>query len=549
MEEKFSKQFEEMPLGSIMPVYKTVKFEKCPIDFFSGLSEQGRKENCILLESADILKKVGEKSLGSTEPCLKVSGTGEKFEILALNPLGERLLAFIEPRLSFCDSLQREKIRVSGELGPEKEILSEQDRLEAKSHFDILRAIAFSFKPFGDKLAVSSGLFGAISYDFVEQFESLPKARKDILKEPDYEMLFLDSLFLIDHKRKTIALIANAFKTGQNDEKEIERCLAKIGEMEQALEKTEAEREAQAIETNGKKGLKLETFCSRKEFLEIVEKCKEHILRGDVFQIVPSRTTVVETRARPLEIYRALRALNPSPYMFYMHTGNGSLLGSSPETFIKVKGNPEKKVEIRPIAGTRPRGFAKGKLDLELDSRQENELKLDEKELAEHTMLVDLARNDIARVSKPGTRHVDSLHNVEKYSHVMHLVSNVTGILKPGLDALHAYLASMNMGTLTGAPKVKAMELLRRYEKTKRGFYGGSIGYLTPNRDFDSAIVIRAMKVKKGRAFVRAGAGIVFDSIPEKEFEETENKARACLKAIQLAEKAGEVNKNECFYN
>ena len=168
-------------------------------------------------------------------------------------------------------------------------------------------------------------------------------------------------------------------------------------------------------------------------------------------------------------------------------------------------------------------------------SRFESELKLDKKELAEHTMLIDLARNDVARISKPGTRYVDEPFIVEKYSHVQHLVSNVRGILKDDLDALHAYLASMNMGTLTGAPKVEAMKLLRKYEKNKRGFYGGSVGYITPSKDFDSCITIRSIQIKDSIAYVRAGAGIVFDSIPEKEFEETEKKARACIKAIEKA--------------
>jgi anthranilate synthase component 1 len=263
---------------------------------------------------------------------------------------------------------------------------------------------------------------------------------------------------------------------------------------------------------------------------------KKHIVAGDVFQIVPSRTFRCSYAAEPFDIYKELRNLNPSPYMFYFKNSKGILLGSSPETFIKVEGEKEKTVEIRPIAGTRKRGIVNGRVDADLDSRLENELRMDSKELAEHTMLVDLARNDIARVSVPGTRTVDRPHYVEKYSHVMHLVSNVNGKLKPELDALHAYLASMNMGTLTGAPKVKAMELLRKYEKQKRGFYGGSVGYLTPSNDFDSCIVIRSMRIKNGEAFIRAGAGIVYDSIPEKEARETEQKARACIDAIKLSQ-------------
>lgn len=202
---------------------------------------------------------------------------------------------------------------------------------------------------------------------------------------------------------------------------------------------------------------------------------------------------------------------------------------------MRCAGDKEKKVEIRPIAGTRPRGMMNGKIDPDLDARYEVELKLDEKEVAEHVMLVDLARNDVARVSKPGTRVVDEPFVVEKYSHVQHIVSNVSGILKDDLDALHAYLASMNMGTLTGAPKIRAMELLRNMEKTKRCLYGGSVAYITPHKDFDSTIIIRSIHIKGEIAHIRSGAGIVYDSVPEMEFAETIKKARACLTAIEQA--------------
>ena len=254
-----------------------------------------------------------------------------------------------------------------------------------------------------------------------------------------------------------------------------------------------------------------------------------------MFQVVPSRTIISNYNAEPLDIYSKLRELNPSPYMFYINGRNGILLGSSPETYIRVDGDGQKTVEIRPIAGTKPRGTVGNEIDPDLDSRYETELKIDEKELAEHTMLVDLARNDIAKISKPGSRYVLNPFVAEKYSHVQHLVSTVRGKLKDDLDALHAYLASMNMGTLTGAPKVEAMKLIRYVEKTKRGFYGGSVGDITPSGDFDSCIVIRSMRLKGNKAYIRAGAGIVYDSIPGKEFLETEKKAHACIKAIQLA--------------
>lgn len=208
-------------------------------------------------------------------------------------------------------------------------------------------------------------------------------------------------------------------------------------------------------------------------------------------------------------------------------------MGSSPELNLRVSGNGERFVEIRPIAGTKPRGKIDGKIDHDTDFRYEAELKLDRKELAEHIMLVDLARNDIARVSEPGSRIVTELLTVEKYASVQHLVSNVKGKLAEGLDALSAYLATMNMGTLTGAPKIEAMKIIRELENTKRGYYGGSVMYLTVDGQFDSCITIRSLQVQGKTAYVRAGAGIVHDSVAKTEFEETQHKANSCLRAIR----------------
>jgi anthranilate synthase component 1 len=476
------------------------------------------------------MKKYGEKSLGSAMPCLKVSGKGKNFSILALNETGERFLSFIKKDLNFCDSLKVSKKEISGTLNPVRKNVSEAERLKLKTHADILRTIAFAFKPTEKPFVPFAGLFGAISYDFIDQFEQLPKNKNDALCDPDYELLFLDNLFLFDHETKKLFFVANALKTSNDNEKLFADC-------EKILENYEAALTAElpVRKQREKKELSFSTDTSQKEFEKIVETMKQHIIAGDIFQVVPSRTIIADFDCEPLDIYKELRNLNPSPYMFFFKDKDGVLLGSSPETFLRVEGEKEKIIEIRPIAGTRKRGILNGKIDFDLDSRMENELRMDEKELAEHTMLVDLARNDVAKVSLPGSRTVDKPHMVEKYSHVMHLVSNVRGTLKPELDALHAYLATMNMGTLTGAPKIKAMELIREQEKTARGFYGGALGYLTPNKDFDSCIIIRSMRLKNNKAFVRAGAGIVFDSIPEKEFQETENKAKACLEAIRLA--------------
>ncbi|MEK6946273.1 MAG: anthranilate synthase component I family protein, partial [Nanoarchaeota archaeon] len=392
-----------------------------------------------------------------------------------------------------------------------------------------LRAIAFKFKPTTNPFIPYAGLFGAISYDFIDQFEDLPENKDDVLKDPDYVLYFLDNLFMVDHKEQKTYFVANALVT-EDFEETYSECVSKIQNYKDLVnEKLDSSK----INNNLKKSnINFESDTTKEEFIEQVNEIKTHILAGDVYQCVISRTISTEFNGNSFDIYKKLREVNPSPYMFFINGGDGIVLGASPEMNLRVQDNI---VEIRPIAGTKPRGIINNKIDFDLDSRYETELKTDAKEIAEHTMLVDLARNDIARISKPGTRYVDEPYTIEKYSHVQHLVSNVSGILKDDLDALHAYLATMNMGTLTGAPKVEAMKLIRLYEKTKRGFYGGAVGYLTPSGDMDSAILIRSIRIKNNKAYVRVGAGIVYDSNPESEFVETERKARACLKAIESA--------------
>jgi anthranilate synthase component 1 len=251
--------------------------------------------------------------------------------------------------------------------------------------------------------------------------------------------------------------------------------------------------------------------------------------------MTPSRTFTAPC-PDPFEAYVRLRAANPSPYMFFVRSPDAVLLGASPETAVRVSGAP-RTVSLRPIAGTAPRGrTSDGGIDRELDARLQAALLTDAKELAEHMMLVDLARNDVARVSRAGTRRVSQLLTVDRYQHVMHLVSEVEGELAPGLDALHAYAASLNMGTLVGAPKIRAAELLRQHEPSKRGPYGGAVGYLTHGGELDTAIVIRSAFVRAGVAHVRAGAGVVLDSDPASEAAETRRKAQAVLEAVTGAE-------------
>ncbi|HIH09828.1 MAG TPA: anthranilate synthase component 1 [Candidatus Diapherotrites archaeon] len=524
--------------GSIVTIHEGMDFDSDELGYFMKLSDYGRKKDCILLESADVITKYGEKSIGSASPCVKVRGRGRNFEVIALNPLGEKFLQGIRGNFGFCKNVKVSAAKISGQIPLMDPLLSEGERLRAITMMDVLRKVAFGLSPANRPFTVSGGLMGAIAYDFIDQFENLPQGRKDVLKEPDFEMNFYDNLFIVDHLAKKISFVANAMLfDGSREEKDFElsRCAGIIKSYKDALHAKMPVGKMPA----GKKS-KVSSDTSRQGFMKMVSRLKKNVLCGDVFQAVASRTLIAPFTAEPLDIYLQLRSLNPSPYMFYFNSGSGILLGSSPETFLKVESSPDgpRMIEIRPIAGTKPRGFdAKGNIDPDLDSRFEAELKNDPKELAEHTMLIDLARNDVARVSEPGSRVCENPYTIVKYSHVQHLVSTVRGRLKGGLDALHAYLASMNMGTLTGAPKVEAMKLLRRIEKTRRGFYGGSIGYLTPSGDFDCAIIIRSMKLQNGKAYIRAGAGIVHDSVPEQEFLETERKARACLEALEIAER------------
>ena len=530
--EYFNALLKQVKVGSLVPLYKKIDKAIDPVDLFERLSDYGRKENCILLESAAIVQKYGDNSIGSADPCIRLSGKEDSFSIIAFNELGERILAFIKEDLGFCNEIKITKGEIKGKLRPQRENVSEEERLKLKTHMDIIRVLAFRFQPVFKPFVSYGGLFGAISYDFIDQFEDLPKNSTDELNENDYEFFFLDNLFFVDHKNNATYFVANAIKTDEDHERLFDECLNKIESYEKILE------EKKDIKKN-KPQVKVKEFyadTTRKEFITNVEKIKEHINNGDIFQCVYSRTIKCNCTDEPLQIYKALKQINPSPYMFYQNFGASILLGASPEMSLRVEGSDDMKIaEIRPIAGTRPRGIINGSIDPELDSRYEIDIKRDEKELAEHTMLVDLARNDIARISVPGTRLVDESYTVEKYSHVQHLVSNVRGVLKKGLDCLHAYMATMNMGTLTGAPKVRAMEFIRKYENTKRGFYGGSVLYITPSKDMDSCIVIRSMTLKDNVAYVRAGAGIVYDSIPEREFSETEKKAAACINAIKLA--------------
>lgn len=517
--------------GQIVPIVKQIDMTE-PVDFFARLSDYGRAKNCCLFESREYLTGSGALSFGTAKPALYLTGTGAQFTIKALSKTGRRMIEYLstdgKKRFGFCEEVEFAPDAITGRIKQDTMIIDEQSRLQSTNQMDVLRAVAFSFRLASKPFRITCGLLGAISYDFIDQFEKLPPSKEDLLGNPDYELYFADNIFLMDHEHGKGYVVVNVMITDGDRE-------AAITEAQECFDYY-----SNLARFDAPKGQKhvdslppASTDTEQDEYEQMVRTAKQHILDGDIFQVVLSRTKMEPCPDEPLDVYRRLRELNPSPYMFYLNTDNTILLGSSPELNLRVRGTEPRNVEIRPIAGTKPRGRAGKDIDADTDFRYEAELKLDRKELAEHMMLVDLARNDIARVAEPGSRVVTELLIVEKYASVQHLVSNVKGKLAKELDALNAYLATMNMGTLTGAPKIEAMKLIRLYEKTKRGYYGGAVMYLTVDGQFDSCITIRSLQIKDHAAFIRVGAGIVHDSVPKTEFEETEHKADSCLRAVR----------------
>jgi len=366
---------------------------------------------------------------------------------------------------------------------------------------------------------------GLFSYDIISNFESLPMLKRK-QKCPDFCFYLAETLLVLDHQKKTSLIQSSLFIDDINEKNRIKN---RSFEIEKKLKE-----KLNPISNKKIKDIKLTSNLSDQKYCSIIKKLKYSIQRGEIFQVVPSRKFYLPC-LNPLASYQQLKKSNPSPYMFFMQDKDFTLFGASPESSLKYD-DKTRKIELYPIAGTRPRGRKKdGTLDLDLDSRIELEMRTNHKELAEHLMLVDLARNDLARICEPGSRYVSDLVRVDKYSHVMHLVSKVIGKLKTELDALHAYAACMNMGTLTGAPKIRAMQLIAEHEKEKRGSYGGAIGYFTNSGNLDMCITIRSAYIEKKIATIQAGAGIVFNSVPEDEVKESLNKAQAVINAIQYS--------------
>jgi anthranilate synthase component 1 len=372
------------------------------------------------------------------------------------------------------------------------------------------------------------GAVGYVSYDAVRWIETIPQTGEDDLKLDDAMMMYFSTILAFDHARQQILIISNAFieEGAPQLEAKYEKAVAEIETLEFLLNQP-ASVPSFGKATEGSE--RIRSNFSKADYLAAVDKAKEHIKAGDIFQAVLSQRFTAEVSCEPFNIYRALRIVNPSPYMFFLKLGEYSVIGSSPEMLVRIVNG---KAYYRPIAGTRPRGASEDE-----DALLAEELKADEKEKAEHIMLVDLGRNDLGRVCEFGSVEVLDLMLIEKYSHVMHLVSSLRGDLRKDLDRFDALMACFPAGTVTGAPKVRAMEIIDALEPTRRGVYAGAILYLDFSGNLDSCIAIRTLVVKDGKAFIQAGGGIVADSVPEKEFQETINKSRALVKAVEMAER------------
>ncbi|MCC5855396.1 MAG: anthranilate synthase component 1 [Idiomarina sp.] len=524
------KTLESIQLCEVLPIVLSTPYHQDPLETFAGLrSIEGEH---LLLESAEIDSRQHLKSLMLIDASLRFVCRGQQVTITALSDNGQILLNWLEAELVDSANLKVQRTTTSLELDfplPDA-TLNESERLQSIANVEPLRLIQQRLQTLREHpFAVFLG--GVFAYDLLATFEQLPDIAEGENDCPDYQFYLAETLLVIDHQAQQAELIGT-LPGGENCQARYEQLCRRLGEVVSRMQLPGFTQTA--VRTNQTTAKNVQATPSDKEFLSIVEHMKQSIAAGDIFQVVPSRRFTVDC-ANALASYAELKRANPSPYMFYLQTPEFQLFGASPESALKYTAS-NRHVELYPIAGTRSRArAADGTILKDQDSRVELELRTDTKELAEHMMLVDLARNDLARIGVTGSRYVADLLKVDRYSHVMHLVSRVVATLKPELDALDAYRACMNMGTLVGAPKISAARLIRGAEQQRRGSYGGAVGYLRGNGDMDTCIVIRAAYVKNGQAIIQAGAGVVFDSDPQLELRETEQKAQAVIHAILTA--------------
>jgi len=472
--------------GNLIPVYREILADlETPLSAFLKL----RDRRCFLFESLEGGEKWARYSFIGTNPSMIIEGSG----------------------LDLTIRTGRKRIKVRAINDPLEVVEENLKRFKSVALPELPR--------------FSGGFVGYIGYDTVRYFERLPDYGHMGLDLPDIFLMLTDTLVVFDNLSHRIKIISNAFIDG-DPEDAYKEAVTKIDHIIKRL------RSDVPVPSNRKMSSRRNKFSSnftKKGFIEAVKKTKEYVRAGDVIQAVISQNFFKKTDVLPINVYRALRVINPSPYMYYLQTGKCTIVGSSPEILVRAEDGV---LELRPIAGTRRRGKNE-----EEDLMLERELREDPKERAEHIMLVDLGRNDLGRVSEIGSVKVTELMTVERYSHVMHLVSNVTGRLKGDLDIFDVLRATFPAGTVTGAPKIRAMEIIEELEPTRRGPYAGSVGYLGFSGNMDMCITIRTIIFKDGRAYIQAGAGIVADSDPEREYMETVNKAKGMFRAIEMAER------------
>ena len=476
-------------LGNLVPVYREIIADmETPVSAYRKIA---RGKHSFLLESVEGGEHQGRYSFLGTDPFLIFKSKGRDIQII------ERWRA-------------------------DKIVLEDgQDPL------DILKGLLSRYKwvDSPDLPKFCGGAVGYIGYDMVRFFEKLPDITVDDLDVPDSFFLFTDILVVFDHLKHKMKIVCNP-EVGSDPGTTYDLAIEKIDEVVQRLKQTVIP-PPDSVKEKVTEPLDVKSNMTREQYMESVVAAKEYIKSGDIIQTVLSQRLSAPMDADPFDVYRALRSLNPSPYMYYLHLDDLKLIGSSPEILVTEDRGI---IGTRPIAGTRPRGR-----DEEEDLAFEKDLLADEKERAEHIMLVDLGRNDLGRISKYGSVTVDELMVIERYSHVMHIVSHVRGELAEGKDQFDVLRAAFPAGTLSGAPKIRAMEIIEELEPTKRGTYGGAIGYFSFSGNMDTCITIRTILVKGGTAYMQVGAGIVADSVPATEYQECMNKIGALVKALELA--------------
>jgi anthranilate synthase component 1 len=476
--------------GNLIPVYREILADmETPVSAFLKIDD-GR--HSFLLESMEGGEKWARYSFLGSRPSVIVKSFGRTAEVIR-NGKKERL------------SFDRDPLEVI------KEILS-------------------AYRPVPDPALPRffGGAVGFMGYDVVRFFEELPGPEKDGLNMPDIFFMITDTLVIFDNVTHRIKVVSNAHVKGRTVEAAYKEATAKINALVRRL-KTSARREASGAKRRKIKEHALTSNFTRPRYEQAVLKAKEYIKAGDIFQVVPSQRFQTGINVEPYEIYRALRLINPSPYMYFLRCGDATVVGASPEVMVRLEAD---RIDLRPIAGTRRRGATE-----EEDKALADELLADPKERAEHIMLVDLGRNDVGRVSEPGSVQVSELMVIERYSHVMHIVSNVRGKLSDGKDSYDVIRACFPAGTVSGAPKIRAMQIIDELEPTRRGPYAGAVGYFGFSGNMDTCITIRTLVIKDGTAYIQAGGGVVADSDPAAEYQETVNKAKAMMRAVEMAEK------------